>query len=92
MDFDDRGSGLRDESPRDHYYGSEPYPLAYDNTPVYNNICKTSQISKMNLITDPILVTLSNFSIFAINLLRCVVTLRSQIFMNEFGYRIYISF
>ena len=92
MDFDDLGSSLRDEYPHDHYYGSKPYPLAYDNTPVYNNICKTSQISKMNLITDPILVTLSNFSIFAKNLLRCVVTLRSQIFMNEFGYRIYISF
>ena len=71
MDFDDRGSGLRDEYPHDHYYGSKPYPLAYDNTPVYNNICKTSQISKMNLITDPILVTLSNFLIFAKNLLRC---------------------
>jgi hypothetical protein len=48
MDFDDRGSGLRDEYPHDHYYVSKPYPLAYDNTPVYNNICKTSQISKMN--------------------------------------------
>ncbi|HKI07333.1 MAG TPA: hypothetical protein VKA09_02970 [Nitrososphaeraceae archaeon] len=38
MDFDDRRSGLRDEYPHDHYYSSKPYPLAYDNTPVYNNI------------------------------------------------------